>query len=940
MTKEKQVQEALAAQFPADRLKTRPIDLHAYSSDASFYTLVPKAVVFPVNIEEVQLLFKLAKQHQTSLTFRTGGTSLSGQSVTEGIMVDLSRNWPLIKAEQQGGAVRVQPGITGSRVNHFLKQYKKKIGPDPASINAAMMGGILSNNSSGMCCGVVNNSYHTLKHVKFVLPNGEVFDTENKDDYKRFETTQAELSAGILQLAQRIKDNPVLTTKIRDKYKLKNTVGYSINAFLDYEHPLDILAHLLIGAEGTLAFIAEAVLNTISDKPYKCTGLLFFDSPVTACKAIPALRESDAEALEFMDRAAIHSIEDQAGAPAFLKALPENSAGILCEYQSDSAAGLQEKLTRAGQFLNSLPIIYKTEFTTDEYLQASYWKLRKGMYPSVAAVRQKGTSAMLEDIAVPVQHLGDCVEDLQKLFIKYKYYDAIIFGHAKEGNLHFLVTQSIDTPEEVAVFGAFNDELAELVIKKYNGALKAEHGTGRQIAPYVETEWGTEGYAVMKELKALVDPDNIMNPGVIINPDSTCHLKNLKPLPVVEEEVDKCVECGYCEHKCPSRNFTLTPRQRIVLRRSLSRLEKAGDMVTYNSILKDYAYDGLDTCAVDGMCATECPVSINTGELVKRLRKENHSKNGNAIALQVAKNFGLVERLIKTGLRSGRLVNSVFGKNAMFKLTSGMRKIAPAFPLWPQQLTAPLTVKPQIPEQAEVVYFVSCISRTMGRDIEKKESIVDVCRRLAEKANVRLLIPSNLTGTCCAQPFSSKGFTPAYKVLVNKTIDTLWEWSQSGSLPVVLDITSCTQSLQTCRPYLTSENQQRFDRLKIIDSLQFATDILLPRLTITKKKSKAVFHPVCSLHKMNLNKNLLQLAAQTVEEPVIPNTAGCCGMAGDRGFYYPGLTAAATRAEVEEVNNTHCNDCYSTAKTCEMALAESSGKNYRSVLYLLDEVTQ
>lgn len=940
MTKEKQIQQALAARFPADRLKTRLIDLHAYASDASFYTLVPKAVVFPVNIEEVQLLFKLAKQYQTSLTFRTGGTSLSGQSVTDGILVDLSRNWPLIKAEMAGQTVRVQPGITGSRVNHYLKQYKKKIGPDPASINAAMMGGILSNNSSGMCCGVTYNSYHTLKHVKFVLPNGEVFDTENADDYKRFEATQPQLFAGIQQLAQRVKDNPVLTAKIRDKYKIKNTVGYSINAFLDYEHPLDVLAHLLIGAEGTLAFIAEAVLNTIPDKPFKSTGLLFFASPAAACNAIPALRESDAEALEFMDRAAIHSIEDLAGAPAFLKTLPANSAGILCEYQAETAAGLQEKLTRAGQFIDTLPIIYKTEFTTDETIQANYWKLRKGMYPSVAAVRQKGTSVMLEDIAVPVDRLGDAIEALQQLFLKFNYTGAIVFGHAKEGNLHFLLTQSFDTPEEVAVFGAFNDELAELIIKRYNGALKAEHGTGRIIAPYVETEWGSEGYAIMQELKALVDPGNILNPGVIINADKDCHLKNLKPMPVVEEEVDKCVECGYCENRCPSRNFTLTPRQRIVLRRSLARLQKAGDTATYNSILKDYAFDGLDTCAVDGMCATDCPVAINTGELVKRLRKENHSKTSNAIAMQVAKHFGLVERLIKTGLRSGRVMNSIFGQKAMYRLTSGMRKIAPAFPLWPSQLTAPVTVEPQLPEQADVVYFVSCISRTMGRDMEKEESIVDVCRRLAEKANIRLLIPSNLAGTCCAQPFASKGFTPAYRYFVNKTIDTLWEWSKEGSLPVVLDITSCTHSLQTCRTHLSPENQQRFDRLKIIDSLQFATDILMPRLTIVKKKAKAVFHPVCSLHKMNLNKNLLQLAAHTVEEPVIPATAGCCGMAGDRGFYYPGLTAAATRAEVEEVNNANCNDCYSTAKTCEMALAESSGRNYRSVLYLLDEVTR
>jgi D-lactate dehydrogenase len=309
------------------------------------------------------------------------------------------------------------------------------------------------------------------------------------------------------------------------------------------------------------------------------------------------------------------------------------------------------------------------------------------------------------------------------------------------------------------------------------------------------------------------------------------------------------------------------------------------------------------------------------------------------VALQVAKNFGLVESLIKTGLCTGHLVNRVFGKRTMFTITSAARKLIPSFPLWSSQLMKPVSIQPQQPQQADVVYFVSCISRTMGSDADKKDSIVDVCRRLAKKANVRLLIPSNLHGACCAQPFASKGFTGAYRFFVNKTIATLWEWSRQGSLPVVLDITSCTHSIQTCRPYLTPENQQRFDQLTIMDSLQFATDILLPRLTITAKKNKAVFHPVCSLHKMDLNKKMMQLAAHTVENPVIPHTAGCCGMAGDRGFYYPGLTASATRAEAAEVKQADCHDCYSTAKTCEMALSEASGNNYRSIFYLLDEVT-
>jgi len=936
MTKNDVIDE-LSRHFPQERLKTRLIDLHAYSSDASFYTLVPKAVVFPASVEEIRTLFGIARRCGTSVTFRTGGTSLSGQAVTDGILADISKHWPLVSVERNGEFVRVQPGVTGAVVNHRLRSFGRKIGPDPASIQAAMMGGILSNNSSGMCCGVADNSYHTLSHIKFVLADGAVYDTGDRADYARFEATG--LFKGISDLRRRVLDDAELLSRIRRKYKQKNTVGYSLNAFVDFEHPMDILAHLLIGAEGTLGFIAEAVLRTLPDKPFKSAALLFFDSPRSACDAIPALKDSGAEALEFMDRAALRSIEHLAVAPAFLKDLPIEASCILCEYQSDNMERLEDKLSAANVILSSLPLLYPANFTSDEKERAIYWRLRKGMYPSVAAVRAKGTSVMLEDIAVPLERLGEAIGSLQELFVRFNYEHAIVFGHAKDGNLHFVVSQSVATPAEIAAFSDFNDALADLVINKYQGALKAEHGTGRQIAPYVEAEWGVAAYQVMKDLKRLLDPEGIVNPGVILNEDKTCHLQHLKSLPIVEEEVDKCVECGYCEQSCPSRDFTLTPRQRIVLRRSLSRLRSAGDTATYDAILKDYAYDGMATCAVDGMCATNCPVDINTGELIKRLRRENHSSSANAMALRVARNFRLMESLVKLGLRSGRVINTVLGSRAMTRLTNGVRRILPSFPLWTSQLTGPVRVRAHHAAAPEAVYFPTCITRMMGRDKEKKDSIADVLLRLAGRAKMELLIPPGLAGSCCGQAFSSKGFVPAYRHTVNKTIEKLWEWTSGGSIPVVIDISSCSQSLHTCRPYLTVENQVRFDGLKILDSLEFAVDVLLPRLAIKKMSGKAVFHPVCSLHKMGTYKKLEELAARTVEVPVIPFTAGCCGMAGDRGFYYPGLTASACRDEGAEAAGEKGFGYYSTGKTCEMALSEASGANYRSILYLLDEVS-
>lgn len=930
----------LSAIFPEERLKHKLIERHAYSVDAGFYQLIPQAIVFPDGIAEVQQLMQLAKKTNTPVTFRTGGTSLSGQSVTEGILADLSRYWNKLTVNKDAASVTVQPGITGATVNHTLRKSGKKIGPDPASINAAMMGGILSNNASGMCCGVKDNSYHTLKHIHFVLPDGKIYNTAVEKDYVRFLDESKTIADGIIQLKNEVLANDSLSSEIRRKYKMKNTVGYGINAFLDYEHPLDILAHLLIGAEGTLAFIAEATLHTLPDKPFKKTGLLFFDTPKSACDTIPLLKQTNVEALEFMDRPALRSIEHLKDTPAFIKDLADDVSCILCEYQSNSKEDLAILFNHASEKINTLPVIHKTEFTEDAVTQALYWKLRKGMYPSVAAVRAKGSSVMLEDVAVPVDDLGNAIVDLQQLFHKHGYDDAIVFGHAKEGNLHFLVSQPVATTAEIKQFEIFNDELAELIVKKYRGSLKAEHGTGRQIAPYVKDEWGQDGYAIMQKLKQLVDPDKILNPCVIINNDDKCHLKHLKSLPVVEDEVDKCVECGYCEHKCPSREYTLSPRQRIVLRRTLARMKAAGEKEQYNEILKDYTHYGLDTCAVDGMCATECPVEINTGDLVKRLRRENHSARANKIALLIARNFKTTEHLVKFGLHAGNLFNKLLGSTFMYKLTMLVRKLIPAFPIWTKQLTGPVKTPATKHQLPDVLYFPACMTRMMGADKEKEKTIVDSMLSLAEKANINIMIPENIAGQCCGQAFSSKGFSDAYNYTANKMIAYLWNATGNGKIPVVLDITSCTYSLKTSRPYLTAENQQHFDQMTIMDSIEFSSEVLLPKLNITQKKDSIVVHPVCSVHKLNLQQSLSKITNTAAEHIVVPFAASCCGMAGDRGFYYPGLLQSATKKEAAEVKQQSTEECYSSGKPCEMSMSETTGKNYRSVFYLLDEVSE
>ncbi|WP_127125304.1 FAD-binding and (Fe-S)-binding domain-containing protein [Pseudoflavitalea rhizosphaerae] len=936
------IESALQQILPADRIKCKLIDLISFAADAGFYYLKPQAVVNPVSDQEIRALFNFSHQHNIPLTFRTAGTSLSGQSITDGILVDLSKFWNSIQIEEEGARVRVQPGITGAMVNARLRRYGKKIGPDPASIQSAMIGGIVSNNASGMCCGVQKNAYHTIQYVKFMLPNGLSYSTELSQDYERFENENTSLAASLRSLRDTILNDPALFELIREKYKTKNTVGYSVNALIDYEKPLDMLAHLMVGAEGTLGFISEVVLRTVPDYPEKSTALLCFTDIQTACKAIAPLIESGAEAVELMDNASLRSVAHLPGIPEILAALPPTGVALLTEYQAYTTEDITASLEKFNRILDGFPFAIPPAFTNDPAKQAFLWKVRKGMFPSVGAMRLSGTTVILEDIAVPVVQLGDAILDLQQLFTKYGYHDAIIFGHAKDGNIHFVVTQTFNLASEVERYDRFIREVVELVTGKYKGALKAEHGTGRNMAPFVETEWGPAIYDIMKTIKQETDPRNLLNPGVLISTNGQAHIQHLKALPKVEEEVDKCIECGFCEVKCPSRDLTMTPRRRIVARRQMALYKETGQTKEYKELLDQYQYDGLETCAVDGLCAEACPVDINTGMLVKRLRKENHSKLANAVAMRVAKNFGATTTVVGAAVKSATVVNRLLGKNAMVNLTKGMKKIVSSSPLWSNQVAPSSLGKVQKATSGKkdadtVVYFTTCINRKMGGSVAGKKSMAEIFMSIAERSGLRMIIPDNINSACCGQIFSSKGFTPAFEFTANQTIEKLWDWTEKGKWPVVLDISSCTYTLQTCRPQLTEENKRKFDAIRIIDSIDLIADHILPRVQLSRKKNNIVLHPVCTLQKTKQESKFLAVAKQLANDVTVPLHAGCCGMAGDRGFLFPELTRSATAAEVQEVNQCSYDGYYSSSKTCEMALSEASGKNYESIVYLLDE---
>jgi D-lactate dehydrogenase len=807
------------------------------------------------------------------------------------------------------------------------------------------MGGILSNNASGMCCGVKLNSYHTTKYIRFILPDGKIFSTEKEGDYLRFKTECNEIYTALTDIRQQILSDQVLYNKIRIKYQTKTTVGYSLNAFIDFEHPLDILAHLLIGAEGTLAYISEAVLHTVPDYPFKSTALLYFPSIYAACQAIVPLTNAGALMVELMDRASLHAVEDMPGIPAIVKTLPESAAALLIEFQEHTKELLEERVREFLISSSALSLLNDPVFTNDPEEQAFLWKVRKGLFPAVGAVRASGTTVILEDVAFPVAKLGDAILELQELFRKYEYLNAIIFGHAKDGNIHFVVTQSFNTEEEIIRYDRFIKEVVNVVVEKYGGTLKAEHGTGRNMAPFVETEWGGEAYRIMKKLKSVIDPQNLLNPGVIVNEDTEAHIRHLKKLPSVEEEVDRCIECGFCEHVCPSRDLTTTPRRRIVIRRVLKNLQLAGDEAHYKLLVDQYQYDGKETCAVDGLCATACPVDINTGDLIKRLRRENHSATANRMALWVAKNFKTVEWLTRAGLKAGNSINQVFGERAMLRLTKGMKRLIPAVPLWSNHLVTPPKLSILKSKsgaiargvESGIVYFPACISRVMGSYPGKDKNLMETFLSICQKSGIEVKLLGEVNGSCCSQIFSSKGFGEAYRFTADKIINQLWKSSREGALPIVIDVSSCAYTLHQMRPALNEEGKRKFDALTILDSVDFLHDMVLPFVKIKPIDKRIVLHPVCSLKKMKTENKFIRIAQHCAKEVTVPNYAGCCGMAGDRGFLFPELTASATKPEALEVQRKKYDGYYSSTKTCEIALSEAVKENYQSILYLVEE---
>jgi D-lactate dehydrogenase len=927
----------LGAVLPPARLVSDPLRLLAWGTDASFYRLTPQLVAVVETEAELRQVLENCARLQAPVTFRAAGTSLSGQALSDSVLVLLGDGWRGIAVADDASTVTLQPGVIGAAANRRLAPLGRKIGPDPASIDAAMIGGIAANNASGMCCGTAQNSYHTLAGLRVVLADGTVLDSRDPASRAAFAADRPELARGLAELGRETRGNATLAERIRHKFRLKNTTGYSLNALIDFTDPVDILTHLMIGSEGTLGFISEISYFTVEEHAHKASALILFDQLETACDAVTRLKPTPVAAVELLDRASLRSVQDKTGMPDALRALPADGAALLVETRAATAVALALKVEAIRRAIDTLPLATPLHFTTDATESAALWNVRKGMFPAIGAMRPTGTTVIIEDVAFPVERLAEATLDLQRLLQLHGYTEAIIYGHALEGNLHFVFTQDFGNPDEVARYAGFMDAVCAMVVDRYDGSLKAEHGTGRNMAPFVEKEWGPQAFAVMQRIKALFDPRGLLNPGVILNGDPQSHLKNLKPLPAADPLVDKCIECGFCEPKCPSRGLTLSPRQRIVGWREIARLDaSAADPERSAELKQSYDYMGLETCAACGLCATACPVGIETGLLIKALRGRRASPLARQVADVAAKHYGALTTGVRLGLGAADLLHGVVGTALMRGTLDGLRQASGGrLPKWSPALARPVHFVPRAaaqhraphPDQQRIVYFPSCAARNMGpqRGQDGVEMLPVVAERLFQRAGFDVVYPAGMDGLCCGQPFDSKGLADAAHWKSAELEAALQDASEGGRWPVVFDTSPCAYRM---KKFLAG-------RLVLHDSVEFVHDQVLPRLTITPQPEAVAIHPVCSVRKMGTTDKLMAIAGRCSRQVVGVEAVQCCGFAGERGFMRPELNEHALRHLKAELP-AGCGQGFSTSRTCEIGLSEMAAMPYQSILYLVE----
>ena len=714
-----------------------------------------------------------------------------------------------------------------------------------------------------------------------------------------------------------------LCALIKKKYKIKNTTGYSINSLIDFEDIKDILNHIFVGSEGTLGFISSVELYSIKDCRFKACGLLFYKNILEASEAVKILAKNDEiiQSAEIMDYNSLKSVQNLKGIPDILLEIKEGYTCILIQTESDCKNELENNLAIIQDSIKNTNMILKPLYSQDENEFNKWWKIRKGLLPIASMARNDGSSVITEDVCFEIDKLGEGVSKIENLFKKYNF-NGIIFGHALSGNIHFIITPNLNNKIEKENFENLVFDMAQIV-SSMGGSIKAEHGTGRMMAPFVEMEWGKDAYIINQKIKNIFDSKRLLNPDVIITNDPLIHTKNIKEMVKIEDYINKCMECGFCEKACPSNTLTLNPRQRITIWREMKRLNNLNTKESL-SLLKElkqqYEYMGDETCAACSMCATLCPLEIDTANIAINLRQQDSSK----LVKHIINNISFYSKSAAIGLNAIHTL----GIKPINKLSIKARNISKKIPYIPKNTPLGNKFTPSIKSaqyKDSVIYFTTCINRTFKTN---QTPLYKVVESLCNKANINIIYPKEINNMCCGKAFSQ------YKDLelqnTKKILQILLTTSDNGKIPIILDHSACSIHLQKIL---------RDSKLKIYDLPQYIYEVIMQKITIKKIDENVAVYTMCALKKSNQENIIEDISKLCTNGKIIKNSVFCCGFAGNKGFFTPELNKNALKKLKNFYDTTTIKRGFSSSTTCEIGLNDYSNIKWQNIAYLVDEVT-